>query len=278
MNILNGIRTYGGLAVHNLSPCTLGTVWWNNAGFINGAKKVYTMTGLEKVSKSLISTLLLASVTLRVNGAFAEVLKSLKDQKDFYYGVQFIDNIGKLLRYNQLTQRVEFKNYWELDVVEVLLTIGSCLQAGKYLQKQKVFSFQQCTDLANKMGQYKLFTYRPFTCLCETPKDFFLFVASSLDVARSVKLLLLPSGHNGKNGRPMMEWIRESIYSSDVAQRHIIRRRQVSTENLLKQIGNMGKMYLVWNGGPDCETKLHFAIANFITQNVSLFSYLIKAH
>jgi hypothetical protein len=225
-------------------------------GVIKSAYRTYNLVGLEKFSKVILASIDLVHHHPAMKGVFTDMRKTFNDQKDVYYAAMVVDSLSGFVRVRN--GRI---NFYIPDIVEVLYAIGNVCETGKFLQKQGVFRFEQCTQIANRLGSVKVFNvkpfnYRPLANFTQTPKDPFVFAAIGITLARSFKELTSPSGH------------------TEVA-REANRRRQLSPDNILRQVGNVGKLYLIWNGATSYHT-LTFAIVNFVTQNAGLIGFLIK--
>ncbi|MBA3722324.1 MAG: hypothetical protein H0W88_07975 [Parachlamydiaceae bacterium] len=235
---------------------TIGAVeGLRQVGWINGMYKVYSMQGFEKLSKSVLATFGLASQFCNVK-IFGDLIKAFDSQRAVIYGVMSIDNLAKFLQRDG-NGRVKIVIP---EITELLSVIGSFFETGKFLQRQEVFKFESCSALANSLGKWEIFgekpfTYRPFTAFCDKPKEFFIFISCIIDLGRTTVNFFRPSGDTPET-------------------KDANRLKELGTGNVLKQVGNMGKLYLIWNG-----TTSHtrsFAIVNFVTQNASLLAFLIK--
>ena len=217
---------------------------------------IYSMEGFEKLSKALIADLKFVSLFPCIKGVFAECLATLEAQKDLYYATLFIGSMADCI--DSKTMSLQLPKFKEgphkgkkTDVVRILYAIGNFCEAGKFLQKYQVYSFALCTQVANRLGSMQVFTLYGqswtvgdipvLNCLCDKPKDFFIFIASGIDVYRCSK-------------KPLLEW-----------------------ENGLKLAGSTGKILLIYFGR-HYNTTVWFAVIDLVTQNAGLFGGIVKGY
>jgi|GEM_PF-5157877 len=211
---------------------------------------IYSLDGFEKWSKVLIADLKMASLIPKLNGIFAECLKTLEAQKDLYYATQIINSMRSFIDPTG-------KNFRCPGFSKVLIAIGSVFETGSFLQKYKVMSFPACSAFAQELGSMRMSLFgRPdirfdnipvFNSFCDKPKDFFIFWASFWDVKT---------------------WVIERVYSEEASS---------SWESYFKLAGNMGKMLLI-GGSRWLGAGWPLAIVDVATQNASLIAFIIKRH
>ena len=220
---------------------------------------IYSMEGFEKLSKALIADLKFFSLIPCIKGVFAECLATLEAQKDLYYATLFMGSMTEFIKIDptsgaksfQLPKFKEGPHKGKTDVVKILYAIGNFCEAGKFLQKFQVYSFALCTQVASRLGSMQVFTLYGqswtvgdipvLNCLCDKPKDFFIFIASGVEVWRCKE----------KN---LLKW-----------------------QNAFKLAGSTGKMLLI-PFGRHHNKKVWFVVLDLVTQNASLFGFIVKRY
>lgn len=225
-------------------------------------RHLYSLDGFEKLTKFVIVFLKSTARLLGMGVVFENALKTLDPLKDLYYATMVFNSAADFVKITKVegknkfhfqvptikTKNNEGKIEEGVDWVKVLLAIGNCFETGKFLQKYQVYSFDTCTQIANQLGNVKLFNFRgrtysvqetPILCtICDKPKDLFVFLASIIEVKRCLE-------------KPF-----------DLA-------------NILKITGSIGKMVLI-TFGPFYSKAIWFNLADFITQFASLASFIKK--
>ena len=216
---------------------------------------IYSMEGFEKLSKALIADLKFVSLFPCIKGVFAECLATLEAQKDLYYANLFISSMTEFIKIDPTSGAKSFQlpktREEEIDFVKILYAIGNFCEAGKFLQKYKIYSFALCTQFANRLGSMQVFTLYGqswtvgdipvLNCVCDKPKDVFIFIASGFEVWRCKE----------KN---LLDW-----------------------ENAFKLAGSTGKILLIFFGR-HYNKKVWFVVLDFVTQNASLFGFIVKRY
>lgn len=247
-NVLNNIAGYTGTILYN------STIGWMQQGyqegFWRGLHRIYSLTGFEKISKALIADIEFLEYFTQVGETFKSVNKALNHQKDLIYGTNFIDSIANCLRLQN--GRIVFVRQ---TITRSLYAIGSFFEAGKLAQKYGMCKLEVFSGIANQLGSYEVFgykpfTYRPFASFCERPKDFFILCACINDL-----------------GDHLLQFIKARTYDNRV--------RVLSVDNLLRTGGNIGKLLLIWCGSTQFQAPW-YKVAALITQNISLVSFLLK--
>ncbi len=216
---------------------------------------IYSLDGFEKWSKALIADLRFLSLIPSLKGVFDECLKTIEAQKDLYYATLFIGSMNECIKVDKITGKRSFQlpknDKGEVDAVKILYFFGNFSETGKFLQKYKVFSFELCTQVADRLASMKVFSFRDksvnfgdipvLKTLCEKPKDFFIFFASGVEVWRCLH-------------------------------------KPVNWENAFKFAGSTGKMGLIFFGDILIKKKYFWsaAILDVLTQNASLLGYVVK--
>lgn len=222
---------------------------------------IYSLDGFEKWTKAAIADLKFLEIFSRVKVVWGEsiklILKTLEAQMKFYYATQFICATAEFIEVKEKdgkqsfkfrvptlkTKDSEGKTIESYDLNKVLLLIGSYFDAGKFLQEYNLATFSRFSELANQMATYRVFQLPVVGCLCDKPKDFFIFIASGIELQRCLQ-------------KPF-DW-----------------------EIKLKIIGSIGKMALIGAGG--YLYKSHYlvalAILGLVTQNASLFARIVKRY
>lgn len=217
--------------------------------FSRALHDLYSLDGFEKWTKALISNLKLVSLLPSIRGVFDKCIEALEAQKDLYYATMSINSAASYFEKDKTTNRWVFKPftskepYWYDKVCKVLLDVGNVFESLKFLQKYKVIPFETCTHLANTYGAVKIFNHRLddinlVNTLFNKPKDFCLFFASGLQII---------SGYY----------------------------KGASWETFFKSGSAMGKMVLIFFAKHNYMA-VWFHVADFVTQNLSLFGLLYK--
>jgi hypothetical protein len=217
---------------------------------------IYSLVGFEKWTKAVIADLKFLSLLPVINGVFDECIKTLEAQKDLYYATLFVGSTAECIKVTEKedqTKAYSFqlpKTNGHTDIVKILYAIGNYLEMGKFLQKYQVYSFPLFTQVADRLASVKVFAYRGdwrvddlpvISTLCDKPKDFFIFLASGIEVYRCSK-------------KPLLQF-----------------------DNVLKATGSIGKMLLI-SLGRDFNKEWWFVGIDVITQHASLIAFLWKRH
>ncbi len=215
--------------------------------------------GFEKLTKAIISYLKLATMVLKLNGLFAGVLGTLEAQKDLYYATKFIGSLTNFVDPKTLKfQWIQGDGFFE-KLNKLLYVIGDCLEPFKALQKHQVCSFETCTKIATQIGNYRL-SFWPNTrfedifvagSLCDKPKEFFVFMASLLEIGRTLAINPYCEKDATKRWAPLAD-----------------------RDTQLKLVGSVGKLLLIGLSRAYYKT-LGFALIDFATQNAGLVRHSI---
>ncbi len=216
----------------------------------------YSMDGFEKLTKAGIANMgALHYLFPSIKGVFDKSIKELEFEKDLLYATQFIGALASCISQKdwtfclptKKTKDSEGKDVVSTDYAKILLGLGGFCEAGKFLQKYKVFSFSTCTGLSNSYGSIKLFGYGlgddipVIRNLFDKPKDFFVFWGSGVEVYETFKVEKWDLG------------------------------------NWLKVSSSLGKMILI-TFGRTCYGEWWFILCDAITQNASLLSLVYKTN
>lgn len=199
---------------------------------------ICTLDGYEKLAKALIADLKFISLLPAMKGVFDECLKTLEAQKDLYYATMIINSTAEMW---------ENKNQERSDPVKVLNAIGNFFETGKFLQKNEIYPFETCVEVANTMASTKVYgniTLNDIPVLgsiCDKPKDLCVFLGSSIEIYRCIK-------------KPRLEW-----------------------EFALKLTGSIGKVALTSLGKYYNKEWWFFAI-DLITQNDSFLKRVVDQY
>lgn len=217
--------------------------------FSRAMHTLYSLDGFEKWTKALIADLKLLSKIPAIGKVFDTCIEHLEAQKDLYYATMSLGSVASYFNKDE-NGRWVFRPFtgrepWYDKVAKVLLDVGNFCETGKFLQKYKLLSFASCTQLSNTYGAVSVFGRRlddiPVALsLFSKPKDFFLFFASGFQ-----------------------------IYSSYW--------KGASWETFFKAGSAFGKMVLISTAKWHYSTLL-FHVADFVTQNLSLFGLIYKRH
>lgn len=217
--------------------------------------RIYSMDGFEKWSKAIIADMQFIDLFTKTGDVFKDCLETIEAQKDLYYATLFIGTLAEWSKSKTMP-----------DIVKVLQGIGNFCEAGRFLKKKNVFELKMLVKLSTQFGAIKVFSLKGqdwtmfdmpvINNLCDKPKDFFVAIASAIEVKRWLVLVLRPNGateeEKAANRRTQFEW--------DV---------------LLKVIGNTGKFILI-----ACPRKYsrtwQIGAINVITQNASLIKFILE--
>lgn len=257
MSFINEVNRFAravGVAANNIGTRI-------NRGFEFGSRSFYVLyeiDGFEKMTKAGIATLgALHYFIPSINGTFAACIKTMEAEKDLLYATQFIPAMAAYIDRETLSFQLPRKGKnGPIDYAKMLNGIGGFCEAGKFLQKYKVFSFSTCTYLANQIGSVKLFNLRlddipVVRSLFDKPKDFFVFCASAYE---DYELLYKKGLWDAAKGT--FKW---------------------NLVDLLKFASSTGKMFLI-TFGKFYYNRWWFVIADVITQNSSLLGLVVKCN
>lgn len=226
------------------------------------AYDIYSMEGFEKWTKASVANLELISCIPAMKGIFGECLKTLKDQKDLYYATMIFTSLRHLVgkeeikdandqvigtrRCFQFPRRDDDRPNSGYDWIKFWGVFANVCEVGKFIQKHKICSFERCSALASKYGAYEAFGYRldriPIVQrVFEAPKDVFIVMMSLIDLKRCY---YEPGDYLIKT---------------------------------CKVVGSLGKIGLI-SSGFYYNKHIGFRVLCVVTQNASLFGYLIKAY
>lgn len=248
--VLNGIRQFAG-TVSSFAR-EVGVRVTKSVEF--GSRSLYLLNdidGFEKLTKAGIATLgAVEFFSPALKGTFTACIKTLEAEKDILYGTQFIPAMAAYIDKQTLSFQLPRKSRnGPIDLAKMLNGFGGFCEAGKFLQKYKVFSFSTCTSLANQIGSVKLFNLNwrlddipVVRSLFEKPKDFFVFCASLVE---DYELFF-------NKGIRNWDWV-----------------------DLLKFASSTGKMILITFGKFYYNT-WWFVVIDVITQNSSLLGKIVK--
>lgn len=215
------------------------------------AHELYSVEGLEKLAKALIANLRLLSCIPAIAGVFKECLATLEGQKDLYYATMIFSSFRHFVGKNDQGERCfqfprreddnsksgrDWHKFWGL--------FANLCELGKFLQKQNVFAFEKCSAFAAHYGACEVYGHRLDAIpiignMFTMPKDGFVFIMSGIELKRCYQ-------------EPGDFWIKSC-----------------------KVVGNVGKMALI-TFGPYYSKSVAFRVLDVVTQNASLFGYLIK--
>lgn len=245
-------------------------------GLCNMAYDVYDLKneGFEKWVKASISNLRMLSIMNGMTDRFNIAINTFEAQKDLYYATKFIGSITHFIREKPAAgeSRLQCPTF-----VQGLYAVANFFETGKFLQKNQVFGMKWASDFASKLGAFplsrlginvdkipvvggwlgwKTFEEVPvFGSLTRTPKDFFIFIASSYEVCS----MIYKSVHIMDGGTTIERAARRCDYVFNLA-------------NSLKFISSAGKIVLI-SCGRSYSRSHWFAVADLITQNASLFKF-----
>ena len=225
------------------------------AGFEKASRWLYvgySMDGFEKLTKAGIANMTaLHYLFPAVKGVFDKSIKELEFEKDLLYATQFIGAMASCISKRDwsfcLPTRTNADGTKSTDYAKILLGLGGFCEAGKFLQKYKVFAFSTCTQLSNSYGSIKVFGQSlgndipVIRNLFDKPKDFFVFLGSGVEVYEAIKA------------------------------------RKFDLGVLLKVSSSLGKMILIVFGRT-CYGEWWFILCDVITQNASLLSLVYKSN
>lgn len=236
-----------------------------NKGILSTGGKVshilydlYSMEGFEKMAKMGIANLRAIQLIPQCNGVFKECIGTLDAQKDLIYATMFLKSTPDFIRVNVDDETGE-KTYsfqiprkkGHIDWITILYGIGNPLDTLNFLQRNQVYSFPRISQFAREMGTTQVSFLNGVTLgdipvvnsLFNRPKDFFVFLASTLAAMEGVK-------------NPNF----------------------FDIENLLKLTSNVGKMILIPYGETLSKNKCFVTLAaiDVATQNAGFFAMLYK--
>lgn len=207
-----------------------------------------TVEGLERLTKAAIATFRFAALVPRMQSAFDDALKTFEAQKDLYYATRFIhstvDNFIEHLPNVSYGFKMPKRHNGAIDVSKILLTVGDYLDTLRFLHRYKVYVFSSVSQLSSTYGAVKVFNRRlddlpALYAVFEKPKDFCVFVAMIFDTWHCLNA-------------PKFDW-----------------------EQAYKLTGSLGKMVLIFFG-KHYYNRWWFAVADVITQDASLITYIYK--
>lgn len=226
---------------------------------------VYCLQGFEKWNKATSSNLkALSNCTLITNifpikGIFDGLINELKSEQDLFYATQVFDSTAKLFEKDR--ENSGYRLATNIQWVDICYAIGNPLETLQFLQRHDVISYPMLSNIASQVGSIHLFNMNGqavhfsdvpvINALVNKPKDFFVFLASSLGAYKGLK---------------DFDW--EGIKNFD----------SKSLENLCKLASNIGRVILIPFG-----SHLHnsgwigvLTVVDLVTQNTSLFAFIIK--
>lgn len=235
-----------------------GALWVGEEGS-RAMYEIYSLEGFEKWSKAFIADLRCAALIPGLKDVVKNCLTTVEAQRDLIYAT---------LVFGSTVDCIDIKNYSiqfpkenpkdpnsKVDVVKTLYAIGNFFETAKFFQEYHVLDFPRCTQLANQLGSIQLFNFRgetwtygniPFlNCLCNKPKDLCVGIASFWTTYKCLK-----NPH-------FLTW-----------------------ENMLKLTASIGKIILIGWADYMLRKKYYLALSvvDFVTNNASLFAFLIKRH
>lgn len=240
-------------------------------GFMQGGRKIVTVSGLEKLTKEAIAVLKTAELIPSIGATAVMINKRFSRQKDFFYATLVVtaihgfikefhnwldleDELANHLPANQAAQdRLRFATVTSRNktFTKGLLAISSSFKTGRLIQKYTdTDKFSMFTRLSARLGSvniggYKVFcgTYNPLCWAATRPDDFFGFVAFTWSIGFA-------------------------IYSWSTDLHSCGRREEVKTKNLLERVGDVGKDLLITLQG--------HRLVDIITQTAGLAKHLIS--
>jgi hypothetical protein len=257
-SIYNAAAAFGTGLIHTGESIKKGALVIAEEGS-HAMREAYCLDGFEKLTKAGIANLKFLNIIPCIKGVFDECIATLEAQKDLYYATKFFDCMPDFIYVDPKTKAKSFQlpriqkgpDKGSIDSVKILYAIGNFLDPFRFLYKYKIYSFPLCVEIANRMASIKVFDLNGKTytiddipvvhSLCSRPKDFFIFLASLVDVYRCSK-------------KTILEW-----------------------ENGLKLVATCGRIVLI-TFGRHHHKMLWFHIADVITQNVGLMAFIVKRH
>lgn len=253
MNTIRNLANFTGTFLYNGS---IGLITEPYKAGVRGIYKIYSIQGFEKLSKSIQASVDLISRLPQIGDSLNEISKAAVDQKEMLYGFMFFDSLGSFITVGT-DKKIKFVMP---PITKVLNTIGSAFDLGKFFRKYAGVQYPTFSKIADHLEAFDVngfrpFTYRPFSALCKNPKDFFVFTVCVIEILQTLNRFIFAQGTE--------EEVRNARY------------KEISTANLLTQLGHFGKIGLIWFNA-NCDST-SYRILNFVTQNASLLNYMIKA-
>lgn len=245
-----------------LYNCTCGLVVEPYQAGLKSLYKIYSISGFEKLSKVIQATCELAPIIFKELGNTLEpIAKVAGDQKDLLYASMSFDSICNFITFEE-GKRIKFVRPTWAALPKILNGIGSFFETGRFLKKYIGIQFSSFSKWATQLEGFTVngiqpFAYRPFKALCYNPKDFFIFTASVIEIIQHIDRFIRPVGNTPTEQKKA-------------------RFKEISTSSLLGLAGHVGKLALIWFSGSHYH-RTEYKILNFVTQNMSLLNFLIKA-
>lgn len=221
----------------------------NGVSFSYITSDLYSIDGFTRLAKVLIADIHLLSLIPAIGNLFNEMLKTIEAQKDILYATAIFNSWYKF--FDEKNKKGLFDN-----TINALTAIGDFFETGCFLKKYAHFQFPLFSRVAENIGNINVFSYRwgetpVLRCLCEKPKDFFVFIASTMEVGR---------------------WGINIAVEDDEDKRS----RLFSLDQSLKITASFGKMILIASGkGANI---LFLSLVDVVTQNVSIARFLYQKH
>lgn len=192
--------------------------------------------GAEKIYK-------LAIWVLKFLGdRFKIAAREIKMTLDVAYGVMIFKSIGNsFVEVNDGGPRFKLPDASKA-VSTVLLTLGAACRFVDFMVNGiKLVSTPVFGQISDRLGQYKVFQYHPMSFLISKPHDFCFLFAS---VASSIETEVM----NWKKFREARQQYFAAIAQNQPASSVSWASIFLSPGNILKHVGNIGKIVLIWCG------------------------------
>lgn len=229
-------------------------------GMCNGVKftyilsDLYSIDGFTNLAKVIIADIHLVSLIPAIGGLFDGMLKTIEAQKDLLYATAIFRSWGTLVGVKDSWTEILKKDKLSYSM-KVLLAVGDIFETGGFLKKYAHFQFPRFSQAAESIGSVKIFSSRwddlpVLQVLCTKPKDFFVFIACTLDLALWALKLKSDDEEQNKEAHKL--------------------------EYYLKVTTSIGKMILIGSGRGT--SAVFLSIVDFITQNVAIFRFIYVKH
>lgn len=227
--------------------------------------------GFEKFTKAEIANLKVVGKVFGLTPLFKGVIETLEGQKNLYYATKFI---GSLCDFMAIYQKVfaqetftgKCKTFFTLPhLIKISYGVGNCLDPVKFGMKMGLWELKKVSELGTRIGNYQVFNRRledipVIGSLSYSPKDFFIFTASCLELTK----------------------VGLDFYHIDGTDADSVRRRQqkitrrwdfvVNIGFFFKMVGTFGKIGLMTLGRRYGST-LAFAACDAFIQNAGLIKF-----
>jgi hypothetical protein len=235
-----------------------------------------SLNGYTNLGKAMISTMK-CSRHLFGTTYFNEAIKNFEFQKDLLYATLFFQNAGDFVRktvtLNADGTRTASYSFqipgrdWYEKIVRISQAIGNFLEMIQCSMKWMFGTPALLTRTGNRLGRTTPFGSRTFNqipvlmTLVIKPKDFFIFAADTMTVARYLYEFALPPSSWDGIGR-----FERFGYGHDKLE---------FTEHLCKFTSSLGKMILI-STGPFYGDTGRFRCADFTTQWASEVKFVVS--